>query len=153
MHKQLPCCIWVQPRSTCPYSTVIPVSEWKMARELCVRCLLPCRIGVTSAAQEGGARAFPAAWRGQTYVAAKSRGQKSLFTGGTKHHFLLRILTATTHLPRHMISLWLWSVWAKWHLLFPLDFLESFQIYQSASHTHIHTSHLNNLLPSTETVL
>lgn len=34
---------------------------------------------MTSAAQEGGARAFPAAWRRQTYVAAKSCGQKSLF--------------------------------------------------------------------------
>lgn len=55
-----------------------------MTRELCVCSWSPCRIYVTSAVQEGGARALPAAWRRPTYVAAKSRGQKSLFIEGQR---------------------------------------------------------------------
>lgn len=55
------------------------VSKWQMTSRWS-----PCRIYVTSVAQEGGARALPAAWRRQTYVAAKSRGQKSLFIEGQR---------------------------------------------------------------------
>lgn len=113
------------------YSLVILVFKWKMSRELWVCSWLPCRIYVTSAAQEGGARAFPAAWRRQTYVAAKSSGQKSLFieregergpyTSLCSMSSVPVSLTATTHLLQYIISLWLQPRGAKWQFWFTLD--------------------------------
>lgn len=92
----------------------------KCHREPCVRPWSTCRIYVTSAAQEDGARALPAARRRQTYVAAKRCGQKSLFIEGQRerkgrwlqlshvirgaiHRFVFHIFSAKFHsLPQHI---------------------------------------------------
>lgn len=122
------------------------VFKWKMAKELCVCSWLPCRIYVTSAAQEGDTRAFPAARRRQTYVAAKSRGQKSLFIEGqierggrgwlqfshvtraTIHHLCVPYLQLSFHsLPQHIYRNTSFHCGCSpfepsdFNLLFPLD--------------------------------
>lgn len=125
MQEELPCefAYWFNLAPHHLSSIIISVFRWKMARVLCVCSWLPCRIYVTSAAQEGGARAFPAARRRQTYVAAKSCGQKSLFIAGERDRGMPYtapcsissvLISLTTHLPQYIISLWLQPLGAKW---------------------------------------
>lgn len=81
--------------------------RWKMSRESCVCSWLLCRIKVTSAAEEVGARAFPAVWRRQTYVAAKSCGQSpSLYRKATENPaatscFMPSELISFAHIDHH----------------------------------------------------